>query len=171
LELGFGTGHALVALAAAVGSTGRVCGLDISSGMLRVARDRVGRAGSRNVVLTLGDARRLCFREATFECGFYELHARVVRGGGDPERSGGNTQSSAPGWASECGRDGHQFEHERDGRDLPVAASAFPALCRLPADRRSRCARGCPISYRTGGRHVDVGLPVAVAVSVNTVTE
>jgi ubiquinone/menaquinone biosynthesis C-methylase UbiE len=70
LELGFGTGHALVALAAAVGSNGRVCGLDISSGMLTVARDRVEGTGSRNVVLTLGDVRRLCFQDATFDAAF-----------------------------------------------------------------------------------------------------
>jgi demethylmenaquinone methyltransferase/2-methoxy-6-polyprenyl-1,4-benzoquinol methylase len=70
LEVGFGTGHALVALAAAVGSTGCVCGLDISSGMLTVARDRVEEAGSRNVILTLGDARRLCLLDATFDAAF-----------------------------------------------------------------------------------------------------
>jgi ubiquinone/menaquinone biosynthesis C-methylase UbiE len=70
LELGFGTGHALVALAAAVGSTGRVSGLDISSGMLTVARDRVGEAGARNIDLTLGDARSLCFRDASFDAAF-----------------------------------------------------------------------------------------------------
>jgi demethylmenaquinone methyltransferase/2-methoxy-6-polyprenyl-1,4-benzoquinol methylase len=70
LELGFGTGHALVALAAAVGSTGRVCGLDISPGMLTVARDQVVEVGTRNVALTLGDARSLCFRDATFDAVF-----------------------------------------------------------------------------------------------------
>ncbi len=70
LELGFGTGHGLVALAAAVGSTGRVCGLDISPGMLTVARDRVGEAGTRNAALTLGDARSLCFQDATFDAVF-----------------------------------------------------------------------------------------------------
>ncbi|HRX82504.1 MAG TPA: class I SAM-dependent methyltransferase, partial [Pirellulaceae bacterium] len=32
LEIGYGTGHSLVELAKAVGATGRVCGVDISTG-------------------------------------------------------------------------------------------------------------------------------------------
>src|SRR5512145_2968775 len=45
LEIGFGTGHCLVALAKAVGSTGRVIGLDISDGMLAITRDRLQKEG------------------------------------------------------------------------------------------------------------------------------
>ncbi len=45
LEVGPGPGHSLVALARAVGPSGRVCGLDLSPGMLRVACTRLGRAG------------------------------------------------------------------------------------------------------------------------------
>ncbi|NQV27178.1 MAG: methyltransferase domain-containing protein [Rhodopirellula sp.] len=41
LEVGFGTGHSLVALAKAVGSTGHVTGVDISQGMCDVAERRV----------------------------------------------------------------------------------------------------------------------------------
>jgi len=40
LEIGFGTGHCLAALAKAVGPTGHVIGLDISDGMLAIARER-----------------------------------------------------------------------------------------------------------------------------------
>jgi ubiquinone/menaquinone biosynthesis C-methylase UbiE len=41
LVVGFGTGHSLVALARAVGPTGRIFGVDISEGMLSVARKRI----------------------------------------------------------------------------------------------------------------------------------
>src|SRR5512134_4072027 len=41
LEIGFGTGHCLVSLAKAVGPAGRVLGLDISDGMLAIARERL----------------------------------------------------------------------------------------------------------------------------------
>jgi demethylmenaquinone methyltransferase/2-methoxy-6-polyprenyl-1,4-benzoquinol methylase len=65
LEIGFGTGHCLVALAGAVGSTGRVIGLDISDGMLAIARGRLQKEGlSDRVDLHLGDAANLDFIEA-----------------------------------------------------------------------------------------------------------
>ncbi|HLO33181.1 MAG TPA: methyltransferase domain-containing protein [Anaerolineales bacterium] len=65
LEIGFGTGHCLMSLARAVGPTGRVTGLDISDGMLAIARDRLGQEGlSERVDLHLGDAARLDFLEA-----------------------------------------------------------------------------------------------------------
>jgi ubiquinone/menaquinone biosynthesis C-methylase UbiE len=61
LEIGFGTGHCLVALAKAVGSSGRVTGLDISDGMLEIARERLRGQGSEQVDLHLGDAANLDF--------------------------------------------------------------------------------------------------------------
>jgi len=65
LEIGFGTGHCLVALAKAVGSTGQVTGVDISDGMLAVARDRLQKEGlSDRADLHLGDAANLDFIDA-----------------------------------------------------------------------------------------------------------
>jgi demethylmenaquinone methyltransferase/2-methoxy-6-polyprenyl-1,4-benzoquinol methylase len=65
LEIGFGTGHCLVALARAVGPTGRVIGLDISDGMLVIARERLQKEGlSDRADLHLGDAANLDFIEA-----------------------------------------------------------------------------------------------------------
>ena len=66
LEIGFGTGHCLVALAKAVGSTGQVLGLDISDGMLAIARERLQAEGlGDRVDLHLGDAAKLDFIPAS----------------------------------------------------------------------------------------------------------
>jgi len=62
LEVGFGTGHGLLALAQAVGSPGRVYGIDLSPAMLDIARSRIARAALGNRVhLCLGDAIHLPF--------------------------------------------------------------------------------------------------------------
>jgi demethylmenaquinone methyltransferase/2-methoxy-6-polyprenyl-1,4-benzoquinol methylase len=65
LEIGFGTGHCLVSLAKAVGPAGRVTGLDISDGMLAIARERLQQEGlNERVDLHLGDAAKLDFIES-----------------------------------------------------------------------------------------------------------
>lgn len=65
LEIGFGTGHCLTALAQAVGSTGSVIGVDISDGMLAIAWERLQQEGlDDRVKLHLGDATKLDFLES-----------------------------------------------------------------------------------------------------------
>ena len=72
LEIGFGTGHCLVSLAKAVGMTGRVTGLDISDGMLAIARERLQEQGLNDRVdLHLGDAANLSFIEANSRDGVF----------------------------------------------------------------------------------------------------
>ena len=103
LEIGYGTGHGLVSLANAVGKTGQVHGVDISSGMTAVARARIGSAGLRNVTLTVGDAGVLCFRSNVFDAVFMSFTLelfesavpdvlaevrRVLRDGGSTGRRG-----------------------------------------------------------------------------------
>jgi ubiquinone/menaquinone biosynthesis C-methylase UbiE len=70
LEIGSGTGRALPSLAAAVSPTGRVVGLDVSSGMMALARRAAANAARPDITLTLGDARALCFRDAMFDAVF-----------------------------------------------------------------------------------------------------
>ena len=66
LEIGFGTGHCILALAQSVGNSGKVYGIDISEGMCNIARLRVKEAGfSERVELKCGDASKLPF-EANF---------------------------------------------------------------------------------------------------------
>ncbi|UCD09796.1 MAG: methyltransferase domain-containing protein [Dehalococcoidales bacterium] len=57
LEIGFGTGHCLKKIAVSVGETGKVYGIDISSGMLEVTRRRLKKARLLDrVELHCGDA-------------------------------------------------------------------------------------------------------------------
>ncbi len=67
LEIGFGTGQALVRLGQAVGSAGRVSGIDISEGMAQVARQRLTEAGiDDRVELRVGVAPPLPWPDASF---------------------------------------------------------------------------------------------------------
>ena len=57
VDLGCGSGFNLIALAEAVGPTGHVIGVDLSTGMLRRARARADRGGLPNVTLVHSDMR------------------------------------------------------------------------------------------------------------------
>lgn len=64
LEIGFGTGHAIAALA----QTARTWGIDLSPGMLAVTGKNLRRAGLlERVTLQLGDATRLPFPDGMFD--------------------------------------------------------------------------------------------------------
>jgi len=81
LEIGFGTGHALVTLFDAVGPTGLACGIDISQGMLAVTQRRLTDAGIGHVGLALGDARALSFRSAAFDAVFMSFTLELFEAG------------------------------------------------------------------------------------------
>lgn len=67
-EIGPGPGHSLVALARAAGPSGHVCGLDLSPGMLHVARSRLERAGlPLQPGLCCGDAVQIPAADAVFD--------------------------------------------------------------------------------------------------------
>ncbi len=68
LEIGFGTGHLLAELARAVGSAGRVVGIDISENMLAQARELLERENlSERVTLDRGDAEDLPYAANSFD--------------------------------------------------------------------------------------------------------
>ena len=67
LEIGFGTGQCIKALAQSVGNSGKVYGIDLSEGMFNVAQARVSKAGlSGSVELKCGDATKLPFEDNFF---------------------------------------------------------------------------------------------------------
>jgi ubiquinone/menaquinone biosynthesis C-methylase UbiE len=71
LEIGFGTGHSLVALAQAVGKSGKVTGIDLSGGMRDVANSRIKKSGvDQQVDLHQGDAVNLPFKTSNFDAVF-----------------------------------------------------------------------------------------------------
>ena len=69
LDVGYGTGHALVDLARSSGPAGFAAGVDQSAGMQRAARRRLQKAGVR-AALALADATALPYREASFDAAF-----------------------------------------------------------------------------------------------------
>ena len=71
LEIGFGTGHCVLALAQAVGDVGRVYGIDVSEGMLNLTSARVREAGlSQRAILKRGDGANLPFDSGFFDAVF-----------------------------------------------------------------------------------------------------
>jgi demethylmenaquinone methyltransferase/2-methoxy-6-polyprenyl-1,4-benzoquinol methylase len=71
LEIGFGTGSSIVSLAALVGPTGCVTGIDFSPGMKAVAEQRVRSAGlAATVDLRLGAVPPLPFGDGSFDAIF-----------------------------------------------------------------------------------------------------
>jgi ubiquinone/menaquinone biosynthesis C-methylase UbiE len=68
LEIGPGTGHAVLTLAQSVGDSGKVYGIDLSRGMLEIAQARVNKAGlAARAALTCGDATNLPFEDQSFD--------------------------------------------------------------------------------------------------------
>jgi len=71
LEIGFGTGHALLDLAGASGRNGSVDGVDISPGMVSVARRRVQHSGMGGTInIQVGDATHLPYPDHHFDVAF-----------------------------------------------------------------------------------------------------
>lgn len=99
LEIGFGTGHCILALAQSVGNTGKVYGIDLSEEMYNITQSRVRKAElSDRVELKCGDAAKSHFEANYFDAVFMSFTLelfdtpeipvvlqevqRVLRGGG-----------------------------------------------------------------------------------------
>jgi demethylmenaquinone methyltransferase/2-methoxy-6-polyprenyl-1,4-benzoquinol methylase len=79
LEIGFGTGRALVNMSCSAGEDGKVYGIDISDGMLRVAQDNIYRAKlSNRISLQLGDAVNLPFKNDLFDAIFISFTLELL---------------------------------------------------------------------------------------------
>ena len=63
LEIGSGAGDVALTLAALVGETGQVIGVDVNASILETARQRAMDAGIQNIEFIAGDARTLVFAD------------------------------------------------------------------------------------------------------------
>ena len=71
LEIGFGSGHCLRQIAQSVGKSGKACGIDISTGMLKVTRRKLEKAHLMGrAELCCGDAVSLPYDDNTFDAVF-----------------------------------------------------------------------------------------------------
>jgi ubiquinone/menaquinone biosynthesis C-methylase UbiE len=71
LEIGFGTGHAIVAMARSVGPAGRVSGVDLSGAMLTLTEARIRREGlAERVELRRGDGAALPYAVGSMDAVF-----------------------------------------------------------------------------------------------------
>jgi len=68
LEIGFGTGHSLVALAKALGPKGKLLGLDLSDKMLKLGKANPAKAGLfERARLRCGDAAQLPYADNSLD--------------------------------------------------------------------------------------------------------
>ncbi len=71
LEIGFGTGNALLSLAKDVGESGSITGIDISEGMLKIAQQKLLKADlDERVKLDCGDGANLPYEASEFDAVF-----------------------------------------------------------------------------------------------------
>ena len=70
LEIGCGTGSALIGLADSVGTEGQVFGVDLSAGMCQVAHARIAKSGQPRAVVIRADATALPFAHGDFSAVF-----------------------------------------------------------------------------------------------------
>lgn len=109
LDLGCGSGVNFRPLRSAVGPAGTVVGIDVSPGMLGVARQRVREAGWENVRVARGDAKQppVAGPDAVFAsllAAFFEKPGRVVRRWADIVGPGGRIGLLDFGRATGAGR-------------------------------------------------------------------
>lgn len=79
LEIGFGTGDAILKLVNSVGVPGNVYGIDISNGMLEVTQSKLKDSGIEGVKLSLGDARNLPFEDGSFDYVFMSFTLELFK--------------------------------------------------------------------------------------------
>ncbi len=138
LEIGYGTGHVIVALARRVGGEGRVYGIDISDGMLGVATARVSEAGLEDrVELIRGDAMELPYDEDSLDAVFMSFTLELFDNPGIPVVLGQCLRVLKPGGRmvvvsmSACGTEGTVMKlYKWAHRNIPSLFDCRPIYAR-----------------------------------------
>ena len=155
LEIGCGTGHAILAIASAVGVSGRVHGVDLSHGMLSIAMRKILHAiPSARVVLEQGDGIHLPFAIKSFDAIFLSFALELFD---TPE---------IPLVLSECRRvlkpSGRicvvaMARDEKENLPQRMVPSIFACLCGLPTDLCPVIIKSFWLSNKGGHAQMDVG--------------
>ena len=169
LEIGFGAGTCLMALAHSIGRTGKVYGIDISEGMIAVSRSKIKKARlSEKVVLILGDSTNLVFDANMFDAVFtsftlelfdtpeipvvlHECH-RVLKPGGRICVVA-LSKSEIPGWAERLYERAHvKFPKYADCRPIRVKESLEEAGFEIQGVRKESMWR-LPVEIVLAGKY------------------
>lgn len=165
LEVGFGTGHCLNQIAESVGEEGKVYGIDISSRMLEVSKNRLKKAGLLDrVKLSCGDALDMPYEDSKFDAEFISFTLELFDTPEIPTFLQESRRVLKPG-----GRLGAVSLSKENGGSLPVRLyewvhEKFPQWvdCRPIYAEESIHRAGFKVGYKEKKKML--GLPVEIVV-------
>jgi ubiquinone/menaquinone biosynthesis C-methylase UbiE len=166
LEIGPGTGHALVFLADALATPGCVFGIDLSPRMLQVTRRRLRAKGLlAGTGLACGDASRLPFLAATFDTAFMSFTLELFDTPGISDVLGECCRTLRPGGrlcvvtlTLSGGRSRIRDLYEWGHRHFPSLLDCRPILVRQSLEQAGFEVCG-------GSVHSLAGLPIEIALA------
>ena len=151
VEMGCGSGANLPLLYEAVGPEGQVIGVDMSPGVLGVARNRIDRHGWQNVHVVRGDATRLPLDSgvdcvfASLVVGMFDDPAEVIDGWADMVGSGGRLG------LLDLARSSQQQARQLNGLFRLFVTNANPKSVKLSDDPMGRLDRRVAAAHRRLG--------------------
>ncbi len=167
LEIGFGSGYCLDRIAGTVGPRGRACGLDISLGMVHVARERLRRSSRlRRVGLCWGDGAALPFREGAFDAVFMSFTLELFDTPEIPKVLGEVRRVLRPGGRAVVASMALEPRRSPTLRLYEWAHTRWPRYVDCRPIPLSRFLRGAGFAVESRARVMMMGLPGEIALAV-----